>query len=176
MRLVQRVRDLDSKSKHLLQRQRSAGEALRQRLPLEVLHHQVLDAVLIADVVERADVRMRQLRDRLCLPLKALPDLGGRGQVRGQDLDRDRSIEPRVPRLPHLPHAAGSKRGENLVGTEARSRANHQSPITNHQSQILWVSYLFRSAVQFSTTVIGIALSSSMTLVTRKRWPSDVTQ
>ena len=32
--------------------------------------------------------------------------------------------------------------------------------------------YFFKSAVQFSTTVVGCAVDSSRFVVTRKRWPS----
>ncbi len=72
MRLVQRVGDLDAVAQRLLERERPLHEPVRERLAFEVLHDQVLDAVLIADVVERADVRMGELRDRLRLPLEAL--------------------------------------------------------------------------------------------------------
>jgi hypothetical protein len=57
-------------------------------------------------VVERADVRMRELRDRLRLPLEALARLGRYGEMRRQDLDRDLAAQPRVPRPVHFPHPA----------------------------------------------------------------------
>ena len=51
-------------------------EPVRQRLAFEQLHDEVLGVALVADVVERADVRVRELRDRLRLALEALADLG----------------------------------------------------------------------------------------------------
>ena len=77
VRLVQRVGDLDPVAKRLLQRQRALREAVRQRLALEKLHDEVLGLALASDVVQRADVRVRELRDRLRLALEALADFLG---------------------------------------------------------------------------------------------------
>lgn len=47
-----------------------------------ILHSQLRRSglALSPDVVQRADVRMRELRDRLCLPLEALPEFGRRAE------------------------------------------------------------------------------------------------
>jgi hypothetical protein len=81
VRLVQRVGDLDPEAQRLLRRERAFQEPVRQRFSFQVLHDEVLDAVLIPDVVERADVRMRERRDRLRFPLEPLPHLLARGEV-----------------------------------------------------------------------------------------------
>src|SRR5438093_7940981 len=60
MRLVQRVSDLNRVLKGLVERQGPLPEALGQRLAFQVLHHQEVDAVLAADIVNKADVRMAQ--------------------------------------------------------------------------------------------------------------------
>ncbi len=98
------------------------AQAVRQRLALEVLHDEVLGLAFAVDVVERADVRMRDLRDRLRLALEALAQLRVRREVRRQDLDRDRALEARVPRLVDLAHPTGADRRQDLVGTELGSR------------------------------------------------------
>ena len=72
VRLGQRVGDLDAVPQRLLERERPLHEAVRERLAFEEFHDEVLDAVLIADVVERADVGVGELRDRLRLPLEPL--------------------------------------------------------------------------------------------------------
>ena len=75
MRAVERVGDLRSPySQHVGQRQRAAREPVGERLALEQLHDQEVDA-FVADVVERADVRMVELRDRLRLALEAQLEL-----------------------------------------------------------------------------------------------------
>ena len=73
------------------------------------------------DVVERADMRMRELRDRLRFSLETLTRLGGCRRVRRQYLHRHRPLQPRVLRLVHLPHPACAQRRQDLVGTQARA-------------------------------------------------------
>ncbi len=48
-----------------IDRQRGPGDRLFQRLPLEELEHEEAAAVVLAGVVQRADVRMVQRRDQL---------------------------------------------------------------------------------------------------------------
>jgi hypothetical protein len=76
VRLLQRVGDLETEAQHLLERERPFREALGQRLPFQELHDQVLDAVLIPDVMQCADVGMRELRNRFCLALETVSELG----------------------------------------------------------------------------------------------------
>ena len=64
---------------------------------------------------------MRELRDRLRLPLEALPQLFGGGKMVGQDLDRDHSLEPGVARPVDLSHAARANRGDDFVRPETRA-------------------------------------------------------
>jgi hypothetical protein len=61
VRSFQRGGDLRPDPQGGVERQRAAAEPVGERLALEQLHDQVLDAVLAADVVDRADVRMREL-------------------------------------------------------------------------------------------------------------------
>ena len=79
------------------------------------------DAVLFADVVQRADVRVVQAGDGLRFALEALLHLGVVGEVRRQDLDRDRAVQPRVGGLVDLAHAAGAEGAGDFVRTEARA-------------------------------------------------------
>ena len=62
----------------------------------------------MADVVERADVRMIERRDRARLALEALAQLRVGRERRRQDLDRDRAVEPRVAGAVDFAHAAGA--------------------------------------------------------------------
>src|SRR5262245_61772756 len=94
MCFVERLRDLDCNTKCLGNRQRTLPDAVRERLPFEILHHQVVDAVLLADVIERADIRMIQRRDRASFPLETLPKFRIAGEMLGEDFDRNCSVEP----------------------------------------------------------------------------------
>ncbi len=91
-------------------------QALRERLAFDVLHHQKIGAVLVADVVERADVRMIQAGDGLCFALEALAQFGAIGEMSGQNFDRDDAVEARVAGFVHLAHSARTDGGENFVG------------------------------------------------------------
>ena len=76
-------------------------------------------ALVLADVVERADVRMLEARDVPRFALEPLaPARHRRPDAGRQHLDGDEAIEPRVARLVDLAHAAFADEGEDLVGTE----------------------------------------------------------
>ena len=122
VRLVQSVGDLHAVPQRLFERQRPLREPIQQRLALEILHDEVFGVALAPHVVERADVRMRELRDRLRLALEPLPDFRRRRHVLRQHLHRDRPLQPRVPRLVDLAHPARAQRRKDLVRTELRSR------------------------------------------------------
>src|SRR5439155_10136403 len=65
VRRIQRARNGDGDLERLVERQRDADmparEALRQRLAVEKLHDEVLERALAADIVQRTDIRMREL-------------------------------------------------------------------------------------------------------------------
>jgi hypothetical protein len=72
MGMRERGRDVDSDQERLIQRHWwSMLEAGGQTLPFDVLHHQEIGVTLAADVVQGADVRMRELRDQPRFALEA---------------------------------------------------------------------------------------------------------
>jgi hypothetical protein len=98
------------------------AQPLGKRLSLEVLHDQVGRTLVLADIVESADVWVIQCRDGAPFPIEALAKLRIAGKLRGKNLDRDRAVEPRVARLVDLAHAARAKGGLDLVRAEAETR------------------------------------------------------
>lgn len=58
-------------------------EHVAQRPPLEQLRHCVADAILVAEVVNREDVRVRERRDRTRLALEARDAIGVAAEDRG---------------------------------------------------------------------------------------------
>jgi len=86
-------------------------------MPRESFH-----AVLMADVVERADVGMVQRRDGPGLAVEALPGLGIVGEMSGKNFDGDGSVETRVARTIHLAHAACTGRGNDFVRSNSCAR------------------------------------------------------
>jgi hypothetical protein len=121
MRGAQGVANLDRDGQRLVEPQRPALEAIVQRFAVEQFHDQVVDGLVAADVMDGADMRVVERRNRPRFLLEALPRLGvGRARA-GDDLDGDRAIEPRVPRFVDLAHAARAERGEDLVDAESRT-------------------------------------------------------
>jgi hypothetical protein len=128
MGAVEGVGDPGAVAQRLVEGQRAPAHARREGLALEELHHHVVGAVGAADVEQRADVRVGELRDRLRFPLEAQPRLGGRGLRARQHLDRHRAIQARVAGLVDLAHSPGAQRREDLVGPEASSRREAHGP------------------------------------------------
>jgi hypothetical protein len=104
------------------QRQRAPGEAMLERLALEILHDEVRLPVRLPDVVHGADVRVVE-RGR-CPRLARKAFTGGRvGCLAAeQDLDRHRPLQPQVGRAKHFTHPAGAEPCVDLVRPEARAR------------------------------------------------------
>ena len=95
------------------------SQALGERLAGEMFHDEVGRAVVAADVVERADVRVRERGDGAGLPLEARAAVRIGAQFGGEDLDGDRAVEAGVAGLVDLAHAAGADSRLDLVGSEA---------------------------------------------------------
>ena len=120
---VERTSDLDAVAQDLLEGKCALPEPVRKRLAFEVLHDQVIDALVLTDVVEDADVGMCQGGYGLGLPLEALASLGARREVCREDLDGDGPVEAGVASPVHLAHATRPQGRRDLVGTEADTRA-----------------------------------------------------
>ena len=72
----QRLADLPGVPDGPVDRQPALRQPLGQRLAFEVLHHQEIDAVVVADVEQRADVGMAERRDGPGFAREALLRLG----------------------------------------------------------------------------------------------------
>ena len=99
MRGVQRVGNLDAHVEQRVQAQRTRGEPILQRRPLQILHHDERSPVLLADVVDRADVWMVERRCGPGFALKAAQRLGITRQIFGDELERHGTAEAANLRL-----------------------------------------------------------------------------
>ena len=97
--------NLDGIAKSLGERKRAALQTLRQCLAFEVLHHQKIDAVFPAELIERADERVVQARYQPRLALEALLQFRRIGKMCGENFNRDGAIEPRILRLVDFTHS-----------------------------------------------------------------------
>ena len=113
MRVRERVGNLERVAARHIERQRAAVQTLLQRDALHELHAQVGPAVVLADVVHVADIRMGEPR--------RLPRLGQQARVgrrvaaAPQHLERVIALEPQMPRAVHVAHPAGSQPLDDLV-------------------------------------------------------------
>jgi hypothetical protein len=107
-----------------------------QRLAFQVLHHEEGGAALVADVEERADVRVIELRNGLRFAVEALAELRVGGQRAGKGFDRNGAIQPRIERLVNLAHAAGAQLGDDFIGAEAGAGGQRQVVTGNYMCDV----------------------------------------
>jgi hypothetical protein len=114
--------DLGAEAEDVVDRQRTPGEALRERLALDHLEHEVVDLValhgLLPYVVERADVGMVEGGDALRLALEARAELGVAGELLREDLQRHVAVESGIAGFEDLAHSPRPQLARDLVGAE----------------------------------------------------------
>jgi hypothetical protein len=109
VRVVQRARDLTRDANGVLDRQLLlAVQPVAQRLAFHVRHDVVNEAIDLARVVQRKNVRMLQVRRRADLceePFAA----EYRGEFRAEQFQRDQPVVSDVAREEDQGHAAGAE-------------------------------------------------------------------
>ena len=115
MRGVEGVGDLDPELEHAVERQRPARDLVLQRAAVEQFHDDELLALVLADVVDRADVRVVERRGDARLAAEPFERLGVGGEIGGQELQRDLAAETNVLGAVDHAHAAGAEPLEDLV-------------------------------------------------------------
>ena len=118
VRVSQRIGQLHAVADDLLDGQRPLGDPLAERLPVNDFHRDVRAAVRLADVVNRADVRMVQGCGRARLAQQSSPPLRMIGQLFRQDLERDVAAQLRVMGAIHFAHTSSAKPRLNAIGAE----------------------------------------------------------
>ena len=89
----------------------------RERPALDVLHHDEVDAVVLAPVEDGDDVGVREVGGGLGLPAEPLDEGLVDRELGEEDLEGDRPIELAVHRPVHLRHAAAGDQVGQLVAT-----------------------------------------------------------
>jgi hypothetical protein len=112
---------------YLFERQRTPSDAIGERFAVYQLHHEIVGALIAADVVKGANAGVIQRRDRPRFAFEADSALGiGRG-VRRQDFDGDRAIEAGIACAIYLAHAAGAEQRVDLERSESRAPGELQA-------------------------------------------------
>jgi hypothetical protein len=118
--------DLCAVVDRLAWRQRTVSEQVAQRAAIEQFHHRVGDGAVLAEIVDRDDVRVGQRGDGTRFGFEpSACDRIVRQRV-GDDLDRDVALQPRIAGAIHLAHPAGTEQVEDLV------RANSTAGLGRH--------------------------------------------
>ena len=99
-------------------------DRLRQRAAADELHRVVVVSADLAERVDRDDVRVVELRDRLGLALEPLDARRARAELGRQDLERDLAAERVLDRAEHDAHAAAA----DLVEDAGTGRACGRAP------------------------------------------------
>jgi hypothetical protein len=141
MRDFERVHDVDGGTECLLERQRTADGR-----SLEVLHHQIVRT----DVVEDADMRMVQRRDRARFLEKT------RGVNAVERLDGHCPAQAGVEGLVDLAHATCTHHGHDFKRTEAgtRGQRHRKGRLYFALRRVLFVRRVFE--IRVNGTLAGI--------------------
>jgi len=92
----------------MLNRKRLAGNAFPQRAALQILHRDERMALVLIDVVDRADVRVVERRCRAGFLSKAVQGVRILGQFPAQKLQGNEPAELRILGLIHDSHSAAA--------------------------------------------------------------------
>ena len=118
VRSLQRLGDLLRDGQCLVDWDRSLGDAIRQRRPLDQFEHQRLGAFSLFQPVDVPDVGMVQRGEDLGFALEAGQAVGIGGEGLGQDFQRHVAVELRVAGAVDLPHPACANLGGDLIRAE----------------------------------------------------------
>ncbi len=137
MRIRQRVghggHDLD----RLRECEALRSEQVGQGHAGDKIAHQVRQAMLVADLVHRHNMRMPQLGGAPALADKALPVLGRHDRSRVGHLDGDQPIELGIPRFPHRAERPGADLLQQVEFADAavQRRAAHRAIIVQSRAE-----------------------------------------
>src|SRR5271166_6624841 len=120
---IQGVSYLDAQRDDHLRLDRFARDVMLERHPVQRLHHHEGVPILLADVVEGADVRMVQRRSGPGFAPEARQRVGVMGYVGRQELEGDEAAEAYVVGLVHYSHTAAAELFQDAVVRNGRT--NH---------------------------------------------------
>jgi hypothetical protein len=120
VRRIKRIGDLDAEVDRLMDLDRPVRQQLAQGLPLEQLHHEVGSALVLADVVDRADILMVQRGSGACFGAKPLEGAGVR-QFVWDELEGDGPSQANVFARVDDTHPTGTQLGGDAIVTNRAS-------------------------------------------------------
>ena len=115
VRSVECVGDFDSEHQHCFKLQWTPGNQMLERDAVKKLHDDESFTTLLADVVNRADVRVVQSRGRLRFAPKACQGLGIAGDFFRQELECHEAMQTSVFGLINYTHPATAQTFDDAV-------------------------------------------------------------
>jgi hypothetical protein len=122
MCLIEGIGELRRNMQDFVERQWPPKEPMRERLAGEVLDDQVIGAVLLADVVQRADVRVRQARDRASFTPKTFSSTRIDRRLSRQDLNGNCAIKAAVACFVDFTHPPCAEWREDFIHAKPGAR------------------------------------------------------
>ena len=178
VRGIQRVGDFDAEREQRLQLQAAMpGESLLQRGAFQILHRDEGAAVLLADVMNGADVGMIQRGGGSSLAAEPAQRLPVPSEFVGQELERDEAAEPGVLRFVNDTHSAAAKLlddavvGEGLANQGIGAIARGVVLIVGERQRGDFDSRAFQKALRVRLRVQKRADPAFQRLVTRAGLP-----
>ena len=136
VRRVERLGQLHSNRQGLGEREGPPRDSCGKRLPLDQLHRDEMPAIGLADVVNRADIRMVQGGGGPGFATEPLRGVGIDRPVRWQELERHWPSEPRVLPAIHHAHTPAAERGKNpIMRDRLADHCDHALPPRKRPSQ-----------------------------------------
>ena len=120
MRLADRLAGLEDEIDCLVDLKGAASREVRgERLPFEVIHHDEWHVAEGLDVVHLGDVGASEAPTRAGFLEEALREVGARGEMGEEELERDEAAESHVLGCEDGPHAARAEgRGEPVLAED----------------------------------------------------------
>jgi hypothetical protein len=135
MSLIEGIGDLDGVPKGFLQGQRVVATPAQPRgqcFALEIFHHEVVGAVVPADVVNGTDVRVIEAGNRPGFAAEPLAPRGVACRLGGNHFDGDGAVQAAVNRPIHLSHSAHGDPIANFVRADRAPLAKGHSLIRSY--------------------------------------------
>jgi hypothetical protein len=120
----QRRQDAQHNRQRFGQRHWPARQALGYRLPFEQLHHEERPAARLADVVQAADIGVRDLRGRLRFALKTLPAVLVIARIEDH-FERNCPVQPGVVGAVNDAHSSFAQFPGDGVGADTFGKGRH---------------------------------------------------
>ena len=164
VRRVERLRDLPGDRERLALRDRAALETAGEVLAFDELHREHVCGLAgrrrrLLEAVDVGDVGMVERGEQLRFPLEAGEPVGIARDGRGQQLEGDRALEPRVARPVHLAHAPRAEESFDRVRPEANAggEAHREAPKQGETGAILQEPGRAPTGVQAEPLVVAPA-------------------